>query len=142
MKLTILSVLFLAASLHAQTAKVIPLSPEDAALAKSLADQKAAIVQKMDELQKKITDKYLMEEKPGAATFGYVITCGISSNGLCTPTQTPPAKKGEHHSELKSGWWNFEYSEDFKYIVPRTVTSTITPCTNWTNLTPAGSISY
>jgi hypothetical protein len=125
--------LILALPLHAQTAKVIQLSPADAAEAKALHAQRDAINKKIDDLQKKITDKYLSVEKPGSGNFlsysGPVRLCMI--NAGCPP-ETPEEKKRteeadkkwresenlKHHLERIPGWDDFQFSEDFKFIVP------------------------
>jgi hypothetical protein len=91
--------LILAASpLIGQTAKVIQLSPEDAAQAKSLYTQKAEIEKKIKDLEDAVHDKYL-------------ITAHHGSQGL--------------YGTYKEGWSaGFDYSEDFRFIVPKSYPST------------------
>ncbi len=97
-----------------QTAKVIQLSPEDAAQAKSLYAQQAAIQKKIDALNDKITTQYTSEAVPEgnciATAYGSWVFSGPCS-GMGAPT-----------SSVKPGWENgFEFSEDFKFIVPKPI---------------------
>jgi hypothetical protein len=110
MKLTLLSVLLLAATtLHAQTAKVIQLNPEDAALAKSLHEQKEALDKKIADFDDGVRKHYLLETKKE----GNILTFAFCSNGPC-PT-------------YKQGWsGGFEFSDDYKFIVPTPLRPAIT----------------
>lgn len=129
------SLLLLALSLplSAQTAKVIALSPADSAEAKALYVQRDTINKKIEELQKKITDKYLSVEKPGPGMFGSGATNNgcvalFDGSGIPHPPCTKPtaAEKAaadkeynsQHHLERIPGWDDFQFSEDFKFIVP------------------------
>ncbi len=136
--------------LSAQTAKVIALSPEDAAQIKSLYEQRDALNKKIEEATAKIADKYLMESKPGSDHY---ITCtesGTVSYGTNICFSLPrhvetaeekkkheeeykkwrEAEKKATHLERKQGWSSFEFSEDFKFIVPKNTLSvtTYSPC--------------
>jgi hypothetical protein len=72
-------------------AQVIQLTPEEAAQAKALYAEKAAVEAKIGALTAKISEKYLWE------------TCSVYP-GCWT---------------LKLDWyWGFEYSTDFRFIVP------------------------
>ena len=89
-KLALLSVfLALPLLLPGQTAKVIQLSPEDAKQAATLYAKKADIEKQIDALHVEITQKYISKEQ------GWLV---FSSN---------PWSNG------------FEYSDDFKFIVPK-----------------------
>lgn len=80
---------------HAQTAKVIALSPEDAKVAKELIQAQDALTKRKAEFEASIRAKYLTAQKGESytSTFG-----------------------GER---IRSGWdYGFEFSEDWKYIVP------------------------
>lgn len=137
--------LILTFPIHAQSAKVIALSPADAKEAKDLYAQRDAINKRIDDLQKKVTDKYLSDEKPGPGGFsgsGIISMragCFLSiNNGQAEPSGCPPetetekklrldreaAQKAEDakktHLERKSGWDQFEFSEDFQFVVPKT----------------------
>ena len=88
--------LVFAGCLQAQTAKVIQLSPEDAAKAKALYAQKADIEKQIDDLQQKITATYLAKNKEIQESWGW----------------------------YPWPWLNgFEFSDDFKFIVPKTGTT-------------------
>lgn len=87
-------------NIWAQNAKVVALSAEDAALAKSLYEQKAEIEKRIDELHATIERKYLLAP--------------------CTPEpayfNNPQADKAKC---LLEPWIEgFVYSEDFQYVVP------------------------
>jgi hypothetical protein len=130
---TLFVVLFaLSLPAYAQTAKVIALSPADAAEAKDLYAQRDAINKKIADLQTKVTTKYLMEEKPGPGNsfIAYSTWCTNPSGQMiaCVPTPAEKRARAEqeekekkmHHLELKEGWFSFEFSDDFKFIVPLT----------------------
>ncbi len=131
------SLLILPLPLHAQTAKVMALSSADAKEAADLYAQRDLVNKRIDELQKKIEHSYLMEEKPGPGHS--FLTLGSTDNtlSLCSfnsscPAPTEAEKKSAakaaeeraakeklmHHLERKEGWSSFEFSSDFKFIVP------------------------
>lgn len=87
--------ILLTGSLYAQTAKVIQLTPEDANEAKLLYKQKAEVEQKIEDLENKIHGFYLI-----------IHSRDISHGQYAVP---------------KPGWGTgtFEYSEDYKFIVPK-----------------------
>jgi hypothetical protein len=98
-----------ALSLNAQSAKVIQLSPEDAKQAKQLHDASEAAAKKESEFQDVIRERYLKaskEEEGHTQTYGYLFTF--------------QGKEKSHGYWVKSGWGNgtFEFSEDFRFIVP------------------------
>lgn len=100
MKNLILLILLFTVNAYAQTAKVIQLSDEDAAQAKSLYQQKKDIEQKISDLQIKILENYM---------------------------SVPHPKSKDKYFLLKEGWdTGFEYSEDFKFVVPSDQDSRIT----------------
>lgn len=116
----------------AQTAKVIALSPEDAAQVKSLYEQKAAIEKQLADLQKKIADKYTMvyHDYPTSACL-QICPNGVCPNTPCTdfPKVTEEEKKAAHVRERAFGWeGGFEFSEDYKFIVPKPYTA---PANRW-----------
>lgn len=138
---TLLALLFALATLgHAQSAKVIQLSPNDAELARQLYAERDLINKRIDELQKMVEERYLSDIKPGpSSTFiagsGITVGCGmiLSLNGQpsCPPESAADKKSREEreaaqkaedakltHLERKPGWKQFEFSEDFKYVVP------------------------
>jgi hypothetical protein len=102
----------------AQTASVVELTPDDAAVAKRLYDQQAAITKQIADLQVKIRNKYLIQ-----------------------PCQT--ARPSVEFCASSSTWFNgFEYSTDFKFIVPKPLPTYPTttcgyPILCGTTLTPA-----
>lgn len=144
-----IALLVLTFPLAAQTAKVIALSPADAAEAKDLYAQRDAILKKIDDLHQKIADKYLSDVKPGPGGLfsgGYIVSgCALTlqANGNVQPCPPPTAaeKKAEedrkakeklqHHLERKYGWSSFEFSEDFKFVVPVVLKYTTNPY--WTD---------
>lgn len=141
----------LLAPINAQTAKVIALSSADATEIKDLYAQRDAINQKLEEFKQKVADKYLSDEKPGPGPsisgMFIISTCGLtlSMNAQPCPPETAAEKKVredreakeklQHHLERKPDWFSFEFSEDFKYIVPTKVTFTINDpravCGSW-----------
>lgn len=130
---------------HAQTAKVIALSPADAAEVKALYAQRDAINKAIEDLHKKVADKYLMEPKPGSGSWTTSITGSgfllCTTNGCGPSPETAEEKKKREadykkwqesekkatHLERKEGWSLFEFSEDFKFVVPVKVTYQATP---------------
>jgi hypothetical protein len=97
--------------LPAQTAQVIQLSSTDSDTAQSLYAEKASVEKQIASLEQKIKKSYLTP----AVTGGY----SFCVNKYCTSTR---------------GYWDngFEYSSDFKFIVPKpappTPTYTIQSC--------------
>jgi hypothetical protein len=89
----------------AQTAKVIQLSESDAAEAKSLYAQQKEIEAKIADLRYRITKNYLTASKEEEGH---------------TNTYSDP--RGGGWVWVKEGWGggNYDFSEDFKFIVPHT----------------------
>lgn len=110
----------------AQTAKVIELSPEDAALAKRLHENQIEIERQMKEFQRHVRITYLLEHNAHSGSAGF-------GNGHCV------VKEGE----IIPGWFcgDFDLSDDFRFIVPTPMT-TFTPqpnCSTFTVTDPAGA---
>lgn len=94
MKAVALFLILAASPLIGQTAKVIALSPEDAAEAKTLYTQKAEIEKRIINLTDTIQHKYLALVPPHEGLNGF--------------------------RHFKDGWSiGFEFSEDYKFIVPK-----------------------
>jgi hypothetical protein len=107
----ILITMFLTVTSFAQTAKVIQLSPEDAAEAKSLYEQKAAIEQKIEAMEEKVATDYL-EDKTKPAAYRYCVK-------FVGDTCVQGGPKDVHYPR-RDGWESgFEFSVDFKFIVPK-----------------------
>jgi hypothetical protein len=148
MKLALLSVfLALPLLLPAQTAKVIQLDPEEAAKVKQLYQQKADAEQAISDFQIKIQEKYTkrkVEYNPGLSCLTPSGN-GIVGVGLCGGEKDPATKKA-FYWDFISGWnYGFEYSEDFKFIVPKAAPASsyigneVYACPNW--VTPAFTLS-
>lgn len=106
-----------------QTAKVIQLSDRDAAEAKALYASKSEIEEKIRELQERINENYLRKvvnsniDCPSGFDLGYL-------TGFTGPTSLI------QHVCYKNGWTgNFQFSEDFRFIVP-------------SSMVPANSLLY
>ena len=105
MKRALLTILIFAFAFacHAQDAKVIQLSPSDAAEAKSLYAQQKELDAKFADLRYRITKNYLTASKEEEGH---------------TNTYSDP--HGAGWVWVKNGWGtgNFNFSEDFRFIVP------------------------
>lgn len=141
-----LILLILCFPIHAQTAKVIALSSIDAAEVKEAYAQRDAIYKRIDDLQKKIADKYLSNVKSGPGN-NFITGSGfiVLSQTLCPETEADKkirkdreeVEKKMTHLERKAGWEIFEFSDDFKFVVPKqTFTTPPSPPTGWINMTP------
>lgn len=99
MKILPIILLALSLSASAQTAKVIQLSPEDSVTAKSLQDEQTALDKRVADFHDRIVKNYLLV--PGAA----------KQSNIWYGSSYP----------YKPGWVTglFEYSDDFKFIVPK-----------------------
>ena len=100
-RIAVIITIFLAVPLTAQNAKVIQLSPEDAKQAKVLHDEQEAIAKKIVEFDQAVRTKYLTAPKEQE---GHTYTYNLNGSWVW----------------VKDGWTTglFEYSEDFKFIVP------------------------
>jgi hypothetical protein len=136
----------LSLTIHAQTAKVIALSPEDAAQAKSLYEQKAALEKKIADFQAKIDDKYTMvyHDYPTSACI-QLCPNGVCPKTPCTdfPKVSEEDKKRAHVREHEFGWvGGFEFSDDYKFIVPKPYTPPKT-LFNYSCVNPVvGNVAY
>ena len=99
MKVLALLSIFLALPLAAQTAQVVQLTPEEAAQAKALYTQQAEIAAKIEALRQGIVKAHLL-----ASGDDWSCVTGGTSQTL----------------KIKRDWacGDFEYSADFKFIVP------------------------
>jgi hypothetical protein len=134
-----------AAVVHGQTAKVIQLSPEDAAQRKTLEDQRTAIEQKIKDFDDSLRQRYttVLEGDKDASAYSADTTLFIGA--LSTPSftcvvgdlSTDPVDEKRHydcqkaleaeraktspkpHLMYRLGWeQGVIYSDDFKFIVP------------------------
>ncbi len=103
-----IAIVILLATLTAagQTAKVIQLEPADAAQAKLLHEQAVAAAKKEVDFMETVRWKYLKSNNAYTSIHLFV----------------SPNNMNEEHYDLKSGWGDgtFEFSEDFRFIVPST----------------------
>lgn len=104
MKWIAIAVLGFTLAAAGQTAKVIQLSPEEARQAKALRDQQDAIAKKIADFDQAIRIKYLTAPKDDE---GHTQTYSLNGKWIW----------------VKSGWGSgsFQYSEDFRFIVPSSV---------------------
>lgn len=121
-KLFLFSILA-ACSLSGQTAKVIQLSPEDAAQAKALHDEQTSLTQRQKDFDNKIEGIYTEVPIPTSGKAGqscvYYDASGYNYYGICGV------------STKKNGWnYGFEYSDDFKFIVPKPAPSSTSTSTS------------
>jgi hypothetical protein len=109
-RIAVIITIFLAVPLTAQNAKVIQLSPEDAKQAKVLHDEQEAIAKKIVEFDQAVRTKYLTAPKEQE---GHTYTYNLNGSWVW----------------VKDGWGTgtFQYSEDFKFIVP-VPGVTVQPC--------------
>lgn len=125
MKWIAIAVLGCSMVVSAQTAKVVQLTPDEAKQAKVLHDEQIALSKRQSDFDQAIAAKYTTEERKG----GWICI----ANG-CTEGSTKGTKQLVYR-DTKEGWnLGFVYSDDFKFIVPKTYTppaSTTSPC--WTN---------
>jgi hypothetical protein len=133
------AILFMAVAAAAQGAKVIQLSPEDAAQAKKLDEAHKLLDQQEAAFRKKIVESYLLtkNEKDGVIQyFGStdspplpgcfaVTTSGLMASVPCGDSESPAQRAKRKREEasrrwIKNGWGEgqFQYSDDFLYIVP------------------------
>lgn len=115
---------------------MIQLSAGDAAQAKSLDDEEKALLKRKQDFRQHIADTYLMESKPGSENIAYWGGGGIEVITGRSINETPAEKVKRlaeekawrekqakmTHLERKNGWIDFEYSDDWKYIVPTPLT--------------------
>ena len=115
--------------LHCQTAKVIQLAPEDTLQIIALRTRLKEAQADLDALNEKLRVKYtttLDQEKGGqndcSITTLMTTTCFITTNPPSTPVGCASLKPDPNAPPKRYklyGWENgFEYSDDFKFIVP------------------------
>ena len=98
---TLIVSLILTLSALAQTAKVVTLKQEEAAKARQLHEAAAAAQKASDDFDAQIAQTYTQSKAEGIVTW--------SPNGSHTAAYIN-----------RDGWdYGFEYSEDFKFIVPK-----------------------
>ncbi len=117
MKFIAIAILGLSMAASAQTAKVIQLSSEDAKQAKMLHDQQEAIAKKIADFDQAVRAKYLTAPKEDE---GHTQTYSLNDKWIW----------------VKSGWGSgsFQYSEDFRFIVPIPYTPSPSPYPCQSNL--------
>jgi hypothetical protein len=108
----------------AQTAKVVQLSPQDAIKAKQLYDAQVAAEKAYTDFRIDIGNRYVSHEVTSPATAcAVIVTPGqsIDFSASCTPPKPTPDQEAASHSfQFNQGWWEgFDFSEDFKFIVPK-----------------------
>lgn len=102
-----------------QTAKVIALTPNETARAKQLKMDQENLTIETQEFELMIKHEYLMTSPP-ANVIPNAIYNGCSGNNCWS-------------SNWKPGWGNngeFEYSEDYRFIVPKSAAPLTNICTN------------
>lgn len=101
MKWIAILVLGFSLAVAGQTAKVVQLSPDEARQAKALHDEQDSVAKKIAEFDQAIRTKYLSAPKNEE---GHTNTYSLNGKWIW----------------VRIGWGNgaFEYSEDFKFIVP------------------------
>lgn len=104
----ILLLLALSLPSAAQTAKVIQLTPDDAIQAKTLYDAQIALDKQKADFHTAIVKKYLVVKRGDKDWGDQGVVFSLDSAGITVKTS------------YRAGWGygNFEYSEDFKFIVP------------------------
>jgi hypothetical protein len=111
-KLITVGILFIAVTLNAQTAKVIELSADDAKEAKALHEAQLDLDSKVLALHTRILADYLTDKSGGKLRNPWV---GNYSGNVTWLT---------NGDVYKVGWsGEFEYSDDFRFIVPKTYIS-------------------
>jgi hypothetical protein len=139
--------LFSSITCYAQSAKVIALSESDASSIASLYKQKQDIQNKIDKLKIEIGNKYTKTDDYYSSTGCFSVN-GSGQLSLTTCEQPKLTQGQEEQNKVyipKVGWENgFEFSEDFKFIVPITLNYTSTynnTCiSNPNNWTTAGGL--
>jgi outer membrane murein-binding lipoprotein Lpp len=113
----LLAVILVSVAGFAQTAKVIQLNPDDAGRARDLYAEQKRIEQDIADLQKKIKKEYLTKSKKSDWTGGSVC---YGDTGQIAP-----------------GWGcgEFEFSDDYKFIVPPQAKSQTTWSGVWNGCT-------
>lgn len=119
-----LALLALSLAAQAQTAKVIELSPDEAKEAVKLDQQRKALDLEEQNFRYNLAIHHKIAiEYPTTASFCIVPKGALSCDA-------GPAPKPDHRAvEYKNDWSNgFEYSEDYRFIVPAKTPSAPTNC--------------
>ncbi len=127
----VMSLLFVLALplMHGQTAKVVQLSPEDAKQAKALDDAQNELTAKIAAFRETIKQKYLVttERKEAGDCFAGTLTLDATAGALVLGDGTlslKPAEKPQSPPKpepyYRRGWHcgDYQYSDDFRFIVP------------------------
>lgn len=111
MKKILVALVFLSIVGHGQTAKVIQLSPDDAKQAKALYDEQIALDKRKAAFEELVRTRYLTVKKGDKEWGDEGVVFSINGAGVTVKTS------------YRAGWnyGQFEYSEDFKYIVPKSM---------------------
>lgn len=156
---TLLLALLLSSPIMAQTAKVIALSPEDAKHAQELDARQKALTAETEAFHHSVVEKYLTtkNEKDGGNQYGgylnLITSSGITSGCIAIlngsgqvssscpePTAEEKAKAAKDRAEADAkrvwvlrGWGSgeYEYSTDWRYIVPLVPKTSGTVCGSW-----------
>lgn len=140
MKLIVIAVLAVATICSSQTAKVIQLDPADAAEAQSLDAQMKALVARQEAFHKSVVEKYLVTKDGRFGDYPY------ESSNLLSAAKKARKEEDANRRWVKMGWdqGEFEYSEDFKFIVPKQIAPigpfTIGGCNQYT-IGPANTLT-
>ncbi len=144
----VMSLLFVLALplMHGQTAKVVQLSPEDAKQAKALDDAQNELTAKITAFRETVKQKYLVttERKEAGDCFAGTLTLNATAGALVFGDGTlslKPAEKPQSPPKpapyYRLGWrcGDYQYSDDFRFIVPAPAPSyTPSPsCATFTN---------
>jgi hypothetical protein len=109
-----------AAGLWAQTAKVVQLSPQDAEKARQLYDAAQAAQKAYEDFRTEVAHKYI--DYVSATNGDSLVMCGtFTPGGLYQAAPCPGDKPSDVVKTFmpQASWENgFDFSADFKYIVP------------------------
>lgn len=104
------AIMLLTTGAYAQSAKVVQLTDADATQAKSLHDQRDQLDKKIKDFDSSVKHEYLVVSvQPSPSVFSGSWSGSIAS------------EDGKSVEYVKPGWGpyaDFEYSDDFKFIVP------------------------
>jgi hypothetical protein len=117
MKIIAILGLSISLTVSAQTAKVVQLSPLDAEKARSLYEQRDRIDKEISDLEVQIGHQYISNMEPRTGCVNY------NQDLDSVPCEKPKGKT----FTLQPGWESgFEFSDNFKFIVPKLVESKVT----------------
>jgi hypothetical protein len=108
-------VLIVAGSIGAQEARVIPLKSEDAAHARCTWERLQKAQKEWDDVQESVRNDYVLVPENDKDASNVVLSI-----------------QGGAHTYRRGFESGFEFSSDFKYIVPKAVNyTTVQPCTSF-----------